>query len=624
MCGIAGWIAGPGSRLGEDALAPMLEAIAHRGPDDQGMCAFHGTATGHSVFLGHRRLAIIDPHGARQPMCDATAGLALIFNGEIYNFRDLRAELRGLGYCFTLDSDTEVLLRAYQHWGAGVVHHLRGMFAFAIWDARNERLFLARDRFGEKPLFLYEDSNGLYFASEIKALLRLPGIRGEVDFKSVWDYLAYRYVPGPKTLFTGIRKLMPGTTALWERGRLTETRYWGAPDRRPGPPGLRETDVVAEFLSRLDEAVKSQMVSDVPFGAFLSGGLDSSMIVGLMSRHTSEVRTFSAGFGESAYSELAYASEVAKYFGTVHHEVVISDRDIIEHLPRLTAFRDAPVSEPTDIPVYLLAREAARSVKMVLTGEGGDEILGGYPKHIAERFAQGYLRVPAYVRRCLIEPLAHALPYKFRRLKTAVTSMNVEDWRERYVRWFGALNRCERERLSVLRMNGTPVAEGPPFDVEPGNSSLRRILYFDQTSWLPDNLLERADRMTMAASIESRMPFLDHKLAEFVSSLPDDFRIRGMCSKWILRQAGKRLIPKKILERPKVGFRVPVNQWFRGRIREFLFDHLGNGTSLTRPYYDAKVLDRTLADHVKGKQNHEKLIWTLLTLEIWHRQYALG
>jgi asparagine synthase (glutamine-hydrolysing) len=346
------------------------------------------------------------------------------------------------------------------------------------------------------------------------------------------------------------------------------------------------------------------------------------MIVALMSRHSSVVRTFSAGFGEAAYSELAYAAEVAKYFGTVHQEVVIAEQDIIDHLPMLTAYRDAPVSEPADVPVYLLAQVADRSVKMVLTGEGGDEILGGYPKHIAESFARGYHRVPACVRNRLIEPLTQALPYKFRRIKTAVASMNVEDWRERYVRWFGALNRGERESLLPGRTGGALAAEGPPFDVAPGNSGLRSILYFDQTSWLPDNLLERADRMTMAASIEARMPFLDYRLAEFVSTLPDDVRIRGMCSKWILRQAGKRLIPKRILERPKVGFRVPVNQWFRGRIREFLLDHIGNGSSLTRPYYDAKVLDRTVADHMKGRQNHEKLLWALLNLEIWHRQYA--
>jgi asparagine synthase (glutamine-hydrolysing) len=622
MCGIAGWIAGPQSVLTEDTLASMLQAIAHRGPDDEGMCHFRSAGAGHHVFLGHRRLAIIDPEGARQPMCDAAAGLALTFNGEIYNFRQLRDELSRFGYCFTRDSDTEVLLRAYQHWGGEVVHHLRGMFAFAIWDARNERLFMARDRFGEKPLFLYENGGGLYFASEIKALLRVPGVKATVNLEAVTDYLAYRYVPGPKTLFTGIRKLMPATAATWERGRLKEERYWAAPDRGPCRVQQPQGDAVAAFLSRLDEAVKLQMVSDVPFGAFLSGGLDSSAIVALMSRHNSMVKTFSVGFDEDSYSELAYAAEVAQHFGTQHHEITVAYRDIIERLPQLVAYRDAPVSEPADIPIYLLACEAARSVKMVLTGEGSDELLGGYPKHVAERFAQGFQLLPRYLRHCLIEPLTHALPYDFRRVKTAVTNLNIEDWRERYVRWFGALNRGERDRFAVLRANGNPVPDAPPFDVDSRSSALRRILYFDQTSWLPDNLLERGDRMTMAASIEARVPFLDHELAEFVSSLPDRFRVRGLCGKWILRQAGRQLIPDRILTRPKVGFRVPINQWFRCEMREYLLDHLQSGSSITRAYYDARILDHVLAEHLNGRQNHEKLLWAILNLEIWHRQYA--
>jgi asparagine synthase (glutamine-hydrolysing) len=605
-----------------ETLESMLQAIAHRGPDDQGMCCFGCAGTGHHVFLGHRRLAIIDPVGAHQPMCDAAAGLALTFNGEIYNFRELRAELTELGYRFTRDSDTEVLLRAYQHWEGEVVQHLRGMFAFAIWDARNERLFLARDRFGEKPLYLYENGSGLYFASEIKALLRIPGVKAAVNLEAVWDYLAYRYVPGPQTLFAGIRKLMPGTVATWEHGKLKEERYWTAPDRNPCLLQRPQCDAVATFLTLLDEAVKLQMVSDVPFGAFLSGGLDSSTIVALMSRHNSMVKTFSVGFDEDSYSELAYAAEVAQHFGTQHHEIVVAYRDIIERLPQLVAYRDAPVSEPADIPIYLLACEAARSVKMVLTGEGSDELLGGYPKHIAERFAQGFQLLPGYLRHHLIEPLTHALPYDFRRVKTAVTNLNIEDSPERYVRWFGALNRSERDRLSVLRLNGTPVLDAPPFDADPRSSALRRILYFDQTSWLPDNLLERGDRMTMAASIEARVPFLDHELAAFVSSLPDRFRVRGLCGKWILREAGKQLIPPRILTRPKVGFRVPVNQWFRCGMREYLLDHLQSGSSITRAYYDASVLDHVLAEHLNGRQNHEKLLWAMLNLEIWHRQYA--
>src|SRR3954471_15152963 len=366
-----------------------------------------------------------------------------------------------------------------------------------------------------------------------------------------------------------------------------------------------------------------QMVSDVPFGAFLSGGLDSSTIVALMTRHNTNVKTFSVGFGDGGYSELKSPTVVARHFGTNHHELTVDFDDIVENLPKLVGYRDAPVSEPSDIPIYMLAREASKTVKMVLTGEGSDEILGGYPKHVFERFAQGYQLLPGMIRHNLIAPLTHSLPYEFRRAKTAITNLNIEDWRERYVRWFGACNRDEREKLSVLRMNGYDHgADAPPFDAVPESTTLRRILYFDQTSWLPDNLLERGDRMTMAASIESRVPFLDHELATYVSSLPDNYRVKGLKTKWILRQAGRSLIPDTILERKKVGFRVPVNKWFQGPLKEYLCDHLRAAESKTRGYYDPQVLDRMVDDHIDGRQNHEKLLWALLNLEIWHRQYA--
>lgn len=622
MCGIAGWIAPPDPALNRATLAAMLESIAYRGPDGEGMVDMAAGAGEQHVFLGHRRLAIIDVNGARQPMCSAHAGLSLVFNGEIYNFRQLRDELIEHGYSFRLDSDTEVLLRAYQHWGDDVVEHLRGSFAFVIWDAVRERLYMARDRFGEKPLFLYETAGGLYFASEVKALLRLPNCRATTDLKAVWDYLAYRYVPGPKTLFAGIRKLPPGTFAVWQHGQLQEERYWTAPDRAQLSEQPAGPAVVDDFLACLDGAVKLQMVSDVPFGAFLSGGLDSSMIVGLMTRHCPQVNTFSVGFGEDRYNELGYAAQVARQFGTTHHELTISHSDVIDELPRLIGFRDAPVSEPSDIAIYRLACAASRSVKMVLTGEGSDEILGGYPKHVFERLAGSWQVLPHGLRHNLIAPLVQALPYQFRRAKTAVTNLNIEDSPERYVRWFGALNHSERDKLSTLGLNGSTRTEGPPFNAAAQSSALRRILYFDQTSWLPDNLLERGDRMTMAASIEARVPFLDHQLAAFVSALPDKYRVRGLSTKWILREAGKQIIPAAILKRPKVGFRVPVNAWFRNEMRDYLVDHLQGAQSLTRAYFDPKVLDGLLAEHLGGRQNHEKLLWSLLNLEIWHRQYA--
>jgi asparagine synthase (glutamine-hydrolysing) len=605
----------------DGAMARVLEALAHRGPDGAGACAFQGAR--HRVVLGHRRLAIIDPQGARQPMCDEAAGVALTFNGEIYNFRELRAELEGHGHRFALDSDTEVLLRAYLQWDTEVVHHLRGQFAFAVWDSRKDRLMLARDRFGEKPLYLCESGGSVFFASEVKALLAIPGIRPEVDLQAVRDYLAYRYVPGPRTLFSGIRKLAPASYAIWQHGRRREVRYWTPPDREPRAEHQTESgDAVPRFLAELEAAVKLQMVSDVPFGAFLSGGLDSSTVVALMSRHHPKVKTFSVGFAEQRYSELPYAAEVAKQFGTEHHELVVSQRDLMDKLARLVAYRDAPVAEPSDIPIYMLACEAARSVKMVLTGEGSDELLGGYPKHVMERYGWGYRALPAIVRRGLVAPLVRALPYGFRRVKTAIATAGIGDWRERYVRWFGALDRAECDRLAAPVLNGAAVLDTkPPFDAAAGTSALRRMLYFDQASWLPDNLLERGDRMTMAASIEARVPFLDHRLAEFVSTLPDALRVRGFATKWVLRQAGRQLIPKRIRKRPKVGFRVPVNEWFRGEMRGFLLDHLAGSASLTRSYYNAGVLDQVMEEHLKGRQNHEKLLWMLLNLEIWHRTY---
>jgi asparagine synthase (glutamine-hydrolysing) len=623
MCGIAGWIM-PASRAPhERAVRPMLEAIAHRGPDGEGICAFNAARGAERVVLGHRRLAIIDPDGSRQPMLDEAARLALTFNGEIYNFRELRAELEKLGHRFSRDSDTEVLLRAYQQWGTDAVTRLRGQFAFAIWDGAAERLVLARDRFGEKPLFLHEANGALVFASEIKALLRAPIAAPQIDPAGIWQCLAYRYVPGPGTLFQGIRKLPPASVAVWENGRLRETRYWTPPDRQPRrAPAPR--DPVGEFAARLEETVHLEMVSDVPFGAFLSGGIDSSTVVALMCRFGARVNTFSVGFAEDGYryNELHHAAALAARLGTRHHELVVSHRELMQYLPQLVASRDAPVSEPSDIPIYLLAREASRTVKMVLTGEGSDELLGGYRKHVVENRIGG---LPKIFGQKLLGPLAHALPARLREVKIALSSLACGDWRERYVRWFGAMDFDERRRFAgPLGSFSEEHPGGAPFDADPDTSALRRVLYYDQTSWLPDNLLERGDRMSMAASIEARVPFLDHRLAEFVSTLPDEWRVKGATTKRVLREAARSLLPADILTRRKIGFRVPVGEWLAGEMRDYLVEHLRGSRSLTRAYYDAALLDRTIDEHVSGRQAHDKLLWTLLNLEVWQRHHAAG
>lgn len=620
MCGIAGFI----RHRREDTTARILEmtdALAHRGPDDSGAytgVASHGTL---EVALGHRRLSIIDLAAGHQPMADESGQIQLVFNGEIYNYRELRSELQKRGCVFSTNSDTEVLLRAYQEFGTRCVDHLSGMFAFAVWNVRTETLFLARDRFGKKPLFVAQSTDSIAFASEIKALLAYNPSINIVDTEAVWDYLAYRYVPAPATLFRGIRKLPPGTSLEWHAGQTTRRHYYSPPDGQPRLSGAIPADPVGTFLQRLDKAVECRMVSDVPFGAFLSGGIDSSAVVALMTRHSQlPVSTFSVGFHEARYSELAHARMVAQAFSTRHHELTISEDDVMTHLPEAIRFRDAPVSEPSDIPILLLSREAARSVKMILTGEGSDEVLGGYPKHVFERYATLYQRIPNPLRESVVAPLIHALPYRFRRAKTAVANLGLGSWQERMPCWFGALAPSERDNLAPsLKPEGRSHVDE---DRARRNSALRRILYFDQTSWLPDNLLERGDRMTMAASLEARMPFLDHELVAFVSSLPDRYRVRGTQTKWILRQAMRRVLPKSILDRPKVGFRVPVNEWFQGKMREYLCDHLTGQDSLTRSYYRRTELDRILSEHLDGRQNHEKLLWSLLNLELWHRIYA--
>lgn len=621
MCGIAGLIF-PSSVAGMPAaLDAMGRAIAHRGPDDTGVLLANSADGAWQLGLLHRRLSIIDIATGHQPLGNEDGDVQIIFNGEIYNFQPLRDELIALGHHFRTASDTETIVHAYVQWGEACVQHFRGMFAFAIWDARHERLFMARDPFGKKPLFLWQHEGKLAFGSEIKALLALPDVAPQADQAAIWDYFAYRYVPGPATLFQGIRKLAPGSTATWENGVLREHVYYTPPDSRPRLAAPLQADPVATFLDKLDESVRIRMISDVPFGAFLSGGIDSSAVVALMSRHAGvPVKTFSVGFKEGGFSELAYAADIARQFSTEHHELEVSVDQVIALLPDLVRFRDAPVAEPSDIPIYLLAKESRKTVKMVLTGEGSDEILGGYPKHVYERYAGNYQMLPGLLRHGLIEPAIGALPYRFRRAKTAIVNLGLEAFDERMPRWFGMMSDQERARLVAMpapsRQRDPSLGCGSA-----GNSALRRILCFDQLSWLPDNLLERGDRMTMAASLEARMPFMDHELAAYVSSLPDEYRVRGRTTKWILREAMKQLLPQAILERPKVGFRVPVNEWFRGPMKDYLYEHLTGAESRTRHYYHAQALQQVLAEHVAGRQNHEKLLWSLLTLEIWHRQY---
>ena len=558
MCGLAGWAttnAAPDVR----ALGPMVEVLAHRN-EGENVCAVLDRQPRRTVVLA-------------ASLSDTAIGISLALDGAILNAAELRSQLGKRGHQFKTKTDAELLLRAYQHWDKEVVKQLRGAFALAIWDARKQRLMLARDRFGQKPLHLYQLGATLFFASEVKALVRAPGIKAEVDVEAVGDYLAQRYVRGPRTLVAGVRKLSPGTYALWQFGALRETRYWSPPDgeaflkRAPEKP-------IDGFIDRLDEAVQLHMDSAHPVGALLSGGYDSAAIVALMKTHSEYVTTFSAGFADDKRSELAAAARVAKHFGTQHHEIVLERRDVLAQLPQLVASRDAPFSRPADVALHLLARQASRKVKVALSGDGGDEILGGYRRHTFLRsLAPGMKKVNG---------------------------------------------------LFII-----PVADPQePAPVEGRSSQLRRILYYEQVGWLADNLLERTDRVTAAASLELRAPFLDHRVAEYVSALPDAARVRGWSTKWILRKADERLIAQAGIDagvKPrKAGFRIALADLMRGEMRELVIEHLRGPGCLTRAYYEGAVLDRMLDEHLAARKNHEETLWTLLNLEIWHRTYRLS
>jgi asparagine synthase (glutamine-hydrolysing) len=621
MCGIFGWVLAGSRRQNYNALVSITDLMAHRGPDGAGYWVGDSANTLHQIGLGHRRLSIIDIQGGAQPMWSADQTVALVFNGEIYNYIELRKELTDLGHVFRTSSDTEVIIEAYRAWGPSTVTRFRGMFAFLLWDMNNQRLLLARDPFGKKPLFLAEMPDAWLFSSEIEPIMHFPGVDRSLDHDALQDYLLNRYVPGPRTLFRAVKKLPPGCCALWQDGRLSITRYFVPPFATTIPDVMNFNDAVRMFRETLEESVRIRMRSDAPFGAFLSGGVDSSAIVGIMVRQSSErVRTFSVGFPERRYSELEFARAVARRFDTDHHEVVVDPELFMEHWPTAILRRGAPVSEPADIPILILSKLASRTVKMVLTGEGSDELMAGYPKHRAERWIELYHRIiPSAVHDNMIWPAIRALPYAMRRAKIFGMAAGERELTNRMRVWFGGV--ATEDRAALLGRSAPIEPREPyPFSMQTG-STVRRTLFFDQTSWLPDNLLERGDRMMMAGSVEGRMPFMDTKLAALVSRFPDSFLVGKVRGKIVLRSAMDKILPKDILFRKKVGFRIPVDEWFRGPYRNFVRDMLTSNASQINRICSRTVISQLMNAHLDGRANNEKILWSLVNLELFLRTF---
>jgi asparagine synthase (glutamine-hydrolysing) len=609
VCGIAGIRRFDGAPVDPGVLRAMTQRLVHRGPDADGYW-IDGP-----IAFGHRRLSIIDLSGSVQPMASVDGSCRITFNGEILNYASLRQRVP---YAYRTHGDTEAILACYQAHGQAVLGDLEGQFAFALHDARDNSLLLARDRMGILPLYYYADSQVFAFASEIKALL--PAVPGAaVDTRSLDAYLSSRAVAAPYTLFEGIRKLPPAhMLRVGERGIEHPRRYWSIPAVAPTPPP-RPAEAVDQLASKLRSAVAAALVADVPVGAYLSGGVDSSLIVALMSelRGGVGVKTFSAGFGDPRHDELPYAREVSELLRTEHHEVIVGTEDFQALWRKLTWHRDAPISEPADVAVFKLAEMARRSVTVVLSGEGSDELFAGYPKHRYAGLTAGVGVVPDALRSPLLSLLQNVAPPSASRFRIAARALSGRDQSQRMRNWFAPFTEPERRRL----LRDAPSHEQPQWLQEPEGDALREMLMLDAQTWLPDNLLERGDRMSMATSLELRPPFLDRHVVEYAFQLPSSLKLHERTTKWLVKQVALRYLPQHIVNRRKVGFRVPLDAWFRDGLETFAWDTLTSQQSLVSSVMDKAAVRKLLERHRARQANEEIRIWTLLCLEVWYQQF---
>lgn len=607
MCGIAGIRCTDGEPVDLELLSCMSARLGHRGPDAAGFW-LDG-----SVGLAHTRLSIIDLDGSNQPMATANGRRHLVFNGEILNYRDLRREL---AYPFQTEGDTEVLLALYEQYGPGGVDKLRGQFAYAIFDSDTGDTHLFRDRMGILPLYYYSDAKRFAFASEIKALLPLIN-SPKVDDDSLHDYLAHRAVPSPYTLIKGVRKLPQGHhLVVGQDGSQRLSTYWQLKTKSSGRE-LTDQQAVEQVRQALQMSVRESLVADVPVGIYLSGGVDSSLLTAMTRRdHPDQVlHTFAASFDDPRYDETSWARAVSGSFATTHHEVAVTADDFLNNWATLSWYRDGPLSEPADVAIFRLAQLARQDVKVVLSGEGSDELFAGYPKyHFAG--ATRWLRAPA--PGALVSRMERSLPANKFRLRIAMRALAEDSYQERLRGWFAPFTLAERE---LLTGRASPRCAPEGYTSGQGDA-LRRMLYADTAVWLADNLLERGDRMSMAASLETRPPFLDYRLVELAFDLPSRVKIRGRTSKWVLKQVARQYLPKNIIDRPKIGFKVPLDRWFRHGLREMAFDLLTGPSSFVGNNFHRDVVTGLLDVHMRGERDEESRIWTLLSLEVWHREFC--
>ena len=624
MCGIVGLVRNDGKPIDEGLLARMNEAIRHRGPDEDG---FYVNG---SVGLAMRRLAIIDLKSGQQPIHNRDRTAWIVFNGEIYNYLELREKLEKLGHTFYTNSDTEAIVHAYDQYGSDCPKHLRGMFAFAIWDERTQELFLARDRVGKKPL-LYAEVNGqLVFGSEFSAILLHPDVSKEIRPEAIDCYLSFMCVPAPLTAYRAIKKLEPGHSLRWRKGEVKTERYW-QPDFSK-KLDIGEEEAGERAIEILRDAVKVRLMSEVPLGAFLSGGIDSSAVVALMSQESSEkVKTFSIGFEEQDFSELQHAKRIAEHVGADHHEFIVRP-DAVEILPMLVEHYGEPYADSSAVPTYYVARETRRHVTVALNGDGGDESFAGYERYIAMGLTEKYRKVPAFFRESLIKEAVNRIPTSpirkstvnsAKRLLEVVSKPRVN----RYMHWMSVFNEGLKEPLysDAFRQQTDRAFAASFLDTwfkkANGNGPVDTLLLTDLMTYLPNDLLVKVDIATMAVSLEARSPFLDHHVIEFAASLPERLKLRRLTTKYLLKKVLRRLLPAENLDRRKMGFGVPIGHWFRGKMQPFLREVVLSDKALRRGLFKPEVVKQLVEQHTRSERDYSHQLWTLLMLELWFLRF---
>lgn len=624
MCGIAGIVRSDGAPVDRELLSRMNEAIRHRGPDEDG---FYFSA---GVGLAMRRLAIIDLKSGQQPIHNQGSTAWIVFNGEIYNYRELRDQLEKLGHRFYTDSDTEAIVHAYDQYGTDCPKHLRGMFAFAIWDERTKSLFLARDRVGKKPLLYAQLDGELVFGSEFTAVLEHPRVSREVDFEAIHHYLSFICVPAPLTAYRAIRKLEPGHWLLWREGEIKTERYWQLDFSKK--QNISEEEAGERVVELLRDAVRVRLMSEVPLGAFLSGGIDSSAVVALMAQESAEkIKTFSIGFDEQDFSELHHARRVAEHVGADHHEFIVRP-DAMEILPTLVEHYGEPFADSSAIPSYYVSKETRAYVTVALNGDGGDECFAGYQRYVAMKIAQQYASLPGALRDSVISNVVSALPgfdarqNPLRKAKRFIAAASLPPV-ERYLRWVSAFDEAAKQNLysdafrhETAGFRTASILE-PWFAKANGAGIVDASLLTDTMTYLPNDLLVKMDIASMTVSLEARSPFLDHHLMEFAASLPEKLKLRRLTTKYLLKRVLRKLVPAENLNRSKMGFGVPIGHWFRGAMQPFLREILLSEKALGRGLFRPEMVRQLIDSHVAAKADHSHRLWSLLMLELWYQRF---